>query len=468
MALTLKTVQALRQDPALFVERVVGATPQDWQRDVLSALPNSPRIAIASGHGVGKSALLSWICLWHMLTHVPSKTAVTAPTSHQLSDVLFAEVTKWGRGLPPTFRDALDIKSDTIRLKGAPDTAIYARTSRLDNPTALQGFHDSNSMMFLCDEAAGIPDAIFEVAAGALSTHNARIIMAGNPTTQSGYFYDAFHRNRDRWRTFNVSCLDSSMVSADWVEQMRADYGEDSAVYSIRVLGAFASNADNAVIGSDLVTSAWDRDIEEDLEAPEVWGLDVARSGQDSSALVKRRGPVVTDIRVWNNRDLMETTGMVMAELEALPPSRRPQEVLVDVIGIGAGVVDRLRELAEVPVRGVNVAEAPSMKVGRFKRLRDELWWSAREWFEGRDVRVPRHDRLLAELTGPQFSIMSDGKIQIESKDQMRRRGLKSPDIADALCLTFASAATTASGGTRGYVSSWNRPLQQPSTSWVV
>ena len=468
MPLTLETARALRSDPVLFVERVIKAEPQAWQRKALEAIATNPRVAIASGHGVGKSALLSWTCLWHLLTHVPSKTAVTAPTSHQLSDVLFSEVTKWARGLHPIFRTAMDIKSDTIRLRGSPDTAIYARTSRLDNPTALQGFHDSNSMLFLCDEASGIPDPIFEVAAGALSTQNARIVMAANPTTQSGYFYDAFHRNRDRWHTMNVSCLDSPMVSKDWIEQMKADYGEDSGVYSIRVLGAFSSSSDNAVIASQLITSAWDRDIEADPEAPEIWGLDVARFGNDSTALVKRQGPVVKDVKIWNSRDLMETCGMVMAELESLPPSRQPQEILVDVIGIGAGVVDRLRELAPVAVRGVNVAESPSLKVGRFKRLRDELWWSTREWFEGRDVKIPRHDRLLAELAGPQYSIKSDGKIQVESKDSMRRRGLKSPDIADAMCLTFAHAGAIAGGGTRGYASAWHKPITQPSVSWVV
>ena len=466
--LDFETGKALRSDPGLFCRTVLGVTPQPWQLEALEAVRDNPRTCIASGHGVGKSALLSWLCIWHLLTHIPSKTAVTAPTSHQLSDVLFAEITKWARGLPPTFRNALDIKSDTIRLRGAPDTAIYARTSRLDNPTALQGFHDSNSMLFLCDEAAGIPDAIYEVASGALSSAGSKIVLAGNPTSQSGYFYDAFHKNRSRWKALNVSCLDSPMVSQDWVQTMAADYGEDSGVYAIRVLGEFASQQDNAIISSELVTSAWDRDIVEDPEAAEIWGLDVARSGSDSCALVKRRGSVITGIRVWQNSDLMATVGLVMAELEGLPPSKQPTEILVDSIGIGAGVCDRLAELADCTVRGINVAEAQSMKAGRFKRLRDELWWKTREWFEGRDVRIPQDDRLLAELTAPRFSIMSDGRIQAESKDSLKRRGVRSPDIADGLALTFASAATTASGGTRGYLSSWNKPLKQPTTKWVV
>jgi hypothetical protein len=306
------------------------------------------------------------------------------------------------------------------------------------------------------------------VASGALSSAGSKIVLAGNPTSQSGYFYDAFHKNRSRWKALNVSCLDSPMVSQDWVETMAADYGVDSPVYSIRVLGEFASQQDNAIINAELVTSAWDRDIVEDPEAAEIWGLDVARSGSDSCALVKRRGSVITGIRVWQNSDLMATVGLVMAELEGLPPSKQPTEILVDSIGIGAGVCDRLAELADCTVRGINVAEAQSMKAGRFKRLRDELWWKTREWFEGRDVRIPQDDRLLAELVAPRFSIMSDGRIQAESKDSLKRRGVRSPDIADSLCLTFASAATTASGGTRGYLSSWNKPLKQPTTTWVV
>jgi len=164
----------------------------------------------------------------------------------------------------------------------------------------------------------------------------------------------------------------------------------------------------------------------------------------------------------------MQTCGMVLQEFESLPPSLRPQSVHVDVIGIGAGVCDRLSETLDCTVRGINVAESPALKT-RFRRLRDELWFSMREYFEGRDVRCVESDQLLAELTAPRYVTLSDGKIQVESKPAMKKRGHPSPDCADALALTLSGTAAMLSAGSRGgYASAWNRPLKQPSTEWVV
>jgi hypothetical protein len=411
--------------------------------------------------------MLSWLALWHLLLRVPSKTPATAPTHHQLQDVLAAEIQKWARQMPDYWKDQLEIKSDMIRLKGAVDTAIYFRVSRRDTPVALQGFHSPN-LLFLVDEGSAIDQVIFETAQGSLSTPKAKMVICANPNNTSGFFYDCFHKNRDRWQTMTVGHSDSAMVDPEWVEQMRRDYGEESSVFRIRCLGEFSETSDDCVIGPDLVTSSFDRDIIADDDLMEVWGLDVARTGSDSTALVKRRGPVVFEAKVWRNKDLMQTSGMVLAEYEALPPSRRAKvEVNIDSIGLGAGVVDRLRETMDCPVRGINVAESPSAK-GRFRRLRDELWWKSREWFEGRDVKCIDNSQLLAELTGPKYIYTSDGKLQVESKKDMAKRGIKSPDLADALNLTFASAAAQLSTGTRGYSSNWNKKMTQPKCNWVV
>ena len=177
----------------------------------------------------------------------------------------------------------------------------------------------------------------------------------------------------------------------------------------------------------------------------QIWGLDVARFGTDKTALCKRYGNVVTDITAWQGLDLMQTVGRVMAEYESLSPSLRPNEILVDSIGVGGGVVDRLRELG-APVRGINVGEAPAM--GKtYTNLRSELWFKTKGWLEDRSCKLPKNDQLLAELTGIRYSFTSAGKMKAESKDEMRRRGLKSPDLADALCLTMASDAATALSG---------------------
>jgi hypothetical protein len=163
--------------------------------------------------------------------------------------------------------------------------------------------------------------------------------------------------------------------------------------------------------------------------------------GSDASALAKRRGPVVEEIQTWKGLDLMQLTGAVVAEFEALPPSEQPVEILVDSIGLGAGVLDRLRELG-LPARGINVAESPAMK-GTYANLRAELWFKCKGWLANRDVKIPKDEQLFAELASPRYTFTSSGKMQVESKESMKKRGLASPDKADALCLCLATDIST-------------------------
>ncbi len=160
-------------------------------------------MAIRSGHGVGKTAFLSWLVLWWLLTRLPTKVVCTANTAHQLSDVLWSEIGKWHRKLPEGMRRLLEIKSDKIELAGVPDSFAVARTSRREQPEALQGFHSEN-LLFVIDEASGVPDIVFEVGQGALSTEGAKVVMTGNPTRTTGYFYDAFNKNRKPCTAFSM------------------------------------------------------------------------------------------------------------------------------------------------------------------------------------------------------------------------------------------------------------------------
>jgi hypothetical protein len=216
---------------------------------------------------------------------------------------------------------------------------------------------------------------------------------------------------------------------------MAQKYGEDSSIYRIRVRGDFAGNPDG-VIPLDIIESAKGRQVKE--YGPYRWGLDVARFGSDRTALCKRAGnTLAVKVRTWSGKDTMQTAGLVKLEYDQSPV--KPEAILVDVIGIGAGVVDRMKEL-KLPVVGINVAESPSVQ-DRYNRLRDELWFRAREWFQGRDVAIVDDESLIAELTLPTYKILSNGKIQVESKDDLKKRGVTSPDIADAFCLTFANGA---------------------------
>lgn len=380
---------------------------------------------------------MAWTILWAMCCYWPIKIPCTAPTSHQLSDVLWAELAKWHRVLKAKvtqLAEEFDWKSDIFELRSHPrESFAVARTSRPEQPEALQGFHADN-LLFVIDEASGIPDAVFQVAEGALSTEGAFVLMAANPTRMEGYFYDSHHKMRDRWAALHWNGEDSPLVAKEYVEDMRRKYGESSAIYKIRVRGDFAGNPDG-VIPLDIIESAIDRNVKPFGTVR--WGVDVARFGEDRTALCKRTAnSLLEPVKCWQGKDTMQTAGLIKLEYDKTQFDHKPEAICVDVIGLGAGVVDRLREL-QLPVIAVNVAESPSAEE-RYNRLRDELWFKAREWFARKDVRIVRDDALIEELTLPTYKLTSSGKIQVESKDELKKRGITSPDLADAFCMTFA------------------------------
>jgi phage terminase large subunit len=453
---------AIALDPVLFVEGVLNAKPEEWQRKALYAVRDNDRVAIRSGHGIGKTAFLSWLILWWVLTRSPSRIACTANTASQLSDILWAEVAKWHRRMPDGLKELIEVTSAKVELTGQDSFAV-ARTARRETPEALQGFHSQN-MLFLVDEASGVDDIIFEVGEGAMSTEGAKTVMTGNPTRTSGYFYEAFNKMKDSFFTMKVASQDSTQVGPKFIDDMIKKYGEDSNIFRVRVLGEWPEADDDGVIPLHLLQSAATRDQVAADTTPVVWGLDVARFGTDKSALCKRKGNVVTEpIKSWRNKDLMEMCGIILNEYETTTWSDRPVEILIDSIGLGAGVVDRLTEL-DLPVRGINVAESASMGE-RYGRLRDELWFLGKEWFEARDCTIPDQEELIDDLSKPRFSFLSNGKLKVEGKDEMKRRGLNSPDLADAFCLTFASRASIAKSGSKH---KWTSNLSYGKSTWIV
>ena len=396
--------------------------------------------------------------IWHVLMRYPSKTVVTAPTSAQLFDACFAEMKSVAKRLKPPFNTLLEVKSDRIELKSAPEsTFISCRTSRAEQPEALAGVH-SEHVLLLADEASGVPEAVFEAASGSMSGVHATTVLTGNPTRNTGFFYETHTRLREDWHTMHVSCIDSPRVADDFVEDMRKRYGEDSPAYHVRVLGNFPPSEEDTVIPVSLIEHAFNNVVKVHDDTPAVWGLDVARQGGDSSVLCKRQGPLIHPLTVWRNLDLMQLSGAVKAEHDNMPMSRKPAEIIIDSNGFGAGVLDRLRELG-LPARGLNVSERAVAKQ-TYLNLRAELWFKAKAWLEGMDVSLPKDDALYAELAGPRYMFTSSGKIQVESKESMKKRGIRSPDRADALCLALANDHTTMAFGSAA-TGAWNKPLRR-------
>lgn len=437
-------VKAYRDKPVLFVTEVLKAEPLPWQREFLEAIASGERrISVRAGHGVGKSTACAWALIWHLLTRMPQKAVCTAPTSGQLFDALFSETKHWCNQLPPALRDTIEVFTDRIVQKGAPESSfISARTSSSERPEALAGVH-SEHVLLICDEASAIPEAVFESAAGSMSGHSATTVLIGNPTRNTGLFFKTHHQLRGDWKVMHVSCLDNRLVSRDFVNQIKATYGENSNAFRVRVLGEFALRDDDSLIAAELVDAAMSRDIALDTTQDLIYGVDVARFGSDRTVICKRRGNVVVELRHWSGEDLMSTVGRIVHEALA----DKPAIIAVDSIGLGAGVADRLREIKEIKanVVDVNVSESNALNQQAY-RLRDELWIAAKDWLETRAVKLPKDEELRAELIGPTYSFTSNGKIKVEGKSEMKRRGMRSPDLADSLCLTFSGQAAIVGG----------------------
>lgn len=429
--------------------------PRPWQRDVLLDLgarlragyaPDAALMpvlkAVASGHGIGKSALVSWLIAWALATCEDTKVVLTANTEPQLRTKTWPEISKWFRLLicAPWFRvQGMSIVSSA---PGHEKTwRCDAVTWSEDNLEAFAGLHNKDKRIVLIfDEASGIHDRVWEVAEGAMTDADTEILWCvfGNPTQPQGRFFECFGRLRHRWHGIQV---DSRTVPgtnlaqfATWVE----DYGEDSDFVRVRVRGVFPRAGSSQFIGTDLVDAAAKREAAAILTDALVLGVDVARFGSDQSVIWFRKGRDARSIPPIKLRgvDTMQLAARVVDE------ARRwnADGVFIDETGIGAGVVDRCRQL-KLEVVGVNngsTADRATFDADATKYANKgaEMWGNLREWLKG--GAIPDDVELVPELTGRQYGFNADNAIQLERKDDMRKRGLASPDNADALALTFA------------------------------
>lgn len=417
---------------------------EKWQSDFLSEIHEAPRDAIKSGKGVGKTALVAWVILCYLGTRKDTKLLVTAPTASQLKDVLWAECNKWIRKMNDIYLPLFEYvwTSERITLKGREDEGFAtARTARKEQPEAFQGFHEDN-MVLIGDEAAGIDNAIYEAGEGTMSTEGAKTILVGNPNRTNGYFYECFNRDSVRWRVRTIACTESSRVTQDYIDGMKHKWGEESNEYRIGVLGEFPLGNAQGVIPRNIIDEASRRPSLPSNPYPLVWGLDVARFGSDRTALCERRGAELPATpQWWQGKDLMQTANLISDKYFALPQHERPVEICIDVIGVGGGVVDRLREL-KLPVKAVNVAHARTRP--GYRRLRDELWFRAREWFEDPAAKIPDPVKdkgivdLMDELSAVEYDIDGSGNKFLTDKAALGY----SPDLADSFILTFGGSVT--------------------------
>lgn len=444
-----------QDNPYLFATKVLGFLPfgadnpnnthqlEKWQDELLrnfmldasGTWTKSPKHSIRSGHGVGKGMVLAILSIWFVLTHYDAKAVITANSQDQLRDNNWPELKKVARFLPEALRDQLQIDEERAYVKAEPEMSfLVRRTASKSNPEALQGLRGQHTL-YLIDEASGIPDIVFEIAQGAMSTENAMAVLMSNPTKARGFFHLTHTKLRNRWRTMRVSSEDVPRARGH-IEDIRQTYGADSNRFRVRVLGEFPTADDDTIIPIEALEAARDRDVAIFNVAP-VWGVDVARFGDDASALAKRQGNhLLEPTKEWRQKDLMQFSGIIHDEWNRTPEKDRPVSINIDEIGLGAGLVDILKR-QNLPVYGVNVSERASQDT-KYARLRDELWFKGRDWFLARNVRIPADEELISELSGPTYEFNSSGQILAERKKDLKLRGLQSPNRADAFLNTFA------------------------------
>lgn len=422
--------------------------PDDWQKDLLSQLGEEIakrkfdgviavdpiRFSIASGHGIGKSALTSWLIHYIMSTRPNAKGVVTSGKYEQLKDKTWAELAKWQK---------MAINGHWFEYRCSRGNLSYYRTdckeawavngqaSTKENADAFAGLHNARSTPFyIFDEASAVDDKIYEVAEGGLTDGEPMIFLFGNPTKSSGRFADTFGKMRHRWLNKQIDSRTARMTNKTVIDEWISDYGADSDFVRVRVKGQFPRVGDSQFISTEAVEMAMEREIEPHDEDSIVMGVDVARFGDDQSVITVRKGRKLVDIRKYRELDLMTMAAMTAGAIDEY----KPHAVFVDGAGLGGGVVDRLRQLS---YRCIEVqAGASAIDPNKFANLRAEMWWKLREWIEYADL--PQDDTLLYDLTGIEYGYTEQMKVKLEKKSDMKKRGLPSPDIGDSLALGFA------------------------------
>lgn len=394
-------------------------------------------ISIRSGHGTGKDCWLSWVYIWLLVCWYYSKGMVTAPTSHQLRDILWSEMAKWVRG-NEFLNENIGWQTDKLFRKGVEEEKSWHVVGRTANVKAapeemaetLAGMHERYLIMAV-DEASGVPKPVFAPLEGALTGPMNFAIIIGNPTRGNGYFFESHNIDKKNWVCLHWNSEESSIVSPDYIERMRDKYGRDSNMYRVRVLGDFPISESNTLIPYMWAMNAVDRELIPMKDDPVIRSFDIGAGG-DKTVMVERKGNIVLPIEEFDNADTMKVVGWIMNQLS----DDEYDIAFIDPIGIGAGVYDRLNELGAERLYPVDVrgeASDPSCF-----RERDSLFWKMRTAFEKGTIQIPDDEELIGELTTIGHDVQdSKGLIKIESKKDMRKRGLQSPNKADALALTF-------------------------------
>lgn len=451
----IDALEVYYDDPFAFLEDMLDMNCDDWQGEVASDVAKHAKVAVKSGQGVGKTALEAGLIIWFLVCRPYSKVIATAPTMQQLYDVLWAEIAKW--------LDSSKVKNlltwTKTKVYMVEDSERWFATAKTaTKPENMQGFHEDH-MLIVVDEASGVADPIMEAILGTLTGFDNKLLLMGNPNRIEGVFFDAFNKDRDKFRTHTVSSRNSKRTSRDNIIMLESKYGKDSDVVRVRIDGQFPKGALDSFISLETVELACSKENrikQQDIDAAQILhiGVDVARFGDDKTVITPRISAKVFEFRKYTKKSTMETAGNVIKccrdYMSQFPHIKRCL-IKVDDSGVGGGVTDRLNEVIreeKLPYTVIPVNNGDSATDGYYFNLGAQIWGNIKELLENnisnnlqgkQDVQIelPHDEEMIKQLSVRKYHMTSKGKIQLESKEDMKKRGLGSPDTADSLSLAL-------------------------------
>lgn len=433
---------AYQEDPVAFSREVLGVDPWDKQERIIESVRDNANTCVASGHGVGKTFISACTTLWFLCTHYQARVITTAPTNRQVESILWAEI--WN-----LYKNSkIPLGGRLLKTSLNLEEKWFALGLSTDDPDRFQGHH-AEHLLLIMDEAPGVDPRIYEAAQGILTQEHSKCLLIGNPTSPSGPFFECF--KNPRWNSFHISCYDSPAISdpekypalttMKWIEDRKAEWGEYSPMFISRVRGEFPVEGEDTLIPlvwCERAVQRWHKNVDAKRTTDHVYlGLDVARYGMNKTVMTRFVPPRVQLIKGIQNRSTTEAVNLVIQE--AISAGAKLQQVTVDDTGVGGGVTDRLRDL-NYPIIAVNFSQTPADPM-HFRSIRDEMYWHLRELFRSEEIEIPPNDILISQLSSIKYKVNArNGRIEIESKDDMKKRGLPSPDEADSLVIAVHGA----------------------------
>ncbi len=439
--------------PVAFFEDVLRMFPDEWQKAVLNDLVKYPKVSVRSGQGVGKTALEAGAIIWFLVCRPYSRVIATAPTMQQLYDVLWAEIAKWLND--SLVKNLLKWTKTKVCMIG-DDERWFATAKTATKPENMQGFHEEH-MLIVVDEASGVADPIMEAILGTLSGDDNKLLMCGNPNRLEGVFYDSHNSDRDKFKVHKVSSMDSTRTSKDNIDMLLKKYGADSDVARVRIFGDFPKGALDSLISMETVELACSSRIEEsEITTSNVLhiGCDVARFGDDKTVITPRIATKVFPFAKYSKKSTMETAGNVILTCKEYMKKYQNLKrcmIKIDDTGVGGGVTDRLREVVSeerLPYTIIPVNNGSAATDDYYANLGSQIWGEVRDLLEENFsnmmqgekkavIELPYDDEMIKQLSNRRKKITSSGKIQLERKEEMKKRGVGSPDIADSITLAL-------------------------------